>query len=393
MILENLNPPLLYRGSVKDILGPLQIEKKDVVIFDFSNRYSVFDWGEMPDELTFKGASLANIAYLFFKYLEDSKFWKQEKSALEKNILDAPNFLKEQSKLELEKFIERGAEHHLIQFLPPKSFSAKALKIIRPKLQESYDYSEYLKKPTGALVPLEIVFRFGLTDHSSILKRATPEYLESLGLDCTFLKGNEKFSFPLIEFFTKLENTDRPLSYLEAQEVAGLSPSEFKSLLAKNAIMALMLKNLFKKCDVELVDGKLEWGFGEQIKNFEREFILADSIGPDELRLNFKGVELSKEVLRVKYRQGEWFKNTERAKSLAKERTTVDWKKICKEEFNSYPEKLPESFLNGVSMIYRSIAVALWPWVFSGENNQSLGLVHSLDDLANFLKSESGGRQ
>ena len=53
--------PDVYRlGSVKKIRG---VEGGTPWLFDFSDHYSLFDWGKMPDELPFKGNSLAFIGY------------------------------------------------------------------------------------------------------------------------------------------------------------------------------------------------------------------------------------------------------------------------------------------------------------------------------------------
>ena len=47
------------------------------VIFDYTDAYSVFDWGRMPDELAGKGASLAIIAADWFEKLERPETWKE----------------------------------------------------------------------------------------------------------------------------------------------------------------------------------------------------------------------------------------------------------------------------------------------------------------------------
>ena len=47
----------LYRGSVKDVKGPWG----GGVAFDYTDAYSVFDWGRMPDLLPQKGAALATL--------------------------------------------------------------------------------------------------------------------------------------------------------------------------------------------------------------------------------------------------------------------------------------------------------------------------------------------
>ena len=59
-------------GSVKD----LQVIKKPtpqamgVGRFQFSDRYSVFDWGEMPDHIEGKGAALCLMGAYCFEQLE-----------------------------------------------------------------------------------------------------------------------------------------------------------------------------------------------------------------------------------------------------------------------------------------------------------------------------------
>ena len=57
-------------GSVKDlkILGKGTPDKFGEARFVFSDRYSVFDWGEMPDHIENKGAALCLMgAYCFEK--------------------------------------------------------------------------------------------------------------------------------------------------------------------------------------------------------------------------------------------------------------------------------------------------------------------------------------
>jgi len=59
-------------GSVKDLIvmeKPLK-EKTGRGRFIFSDRYSVFDWGEMPDHIPDKGKSLCISAAYFFEKLE-----------------------------------------------------------------------------------------------------------------------------------------------------------------------------------------------------------------------------------------------------------------------------------------------------------------------------------
>jgi len=60
-------------GSVKDlkILKTPSRNETGVGRFIFSDRYSVFDWGEMPDHIPNKGKSLCISAAYFFEKLEN----------------------------------------------------------------------------------------------------------------------------------------------------------------------------------------------------------------------------------------------------------------------------------------------------------------------------------
>lgn len=60
-------------GSVKDleIVKPPTESESGIGRFHFSDRYSVFDWGEMPDRLSEKGASLCVMGAYCFEKLEE----------------------------------------------------------------------------------------------------------------------------------------------------------------------------------------------------------------------------------------------------------------------------------------------------------------------------------
>src|SRR5512143_3575416 len=59
-------------GSVKDLqaISPPSKTKMGEGEFVFSDRYSVFDWGEMPDHIDGKGAALCMLSSFFFEQLE-----------------------------------------------------------------------------------------------------------------------------------------------------------------------------------------------------------------------------------------------------------------------------------------------------------------------------------
>ena len=59
-------------GSVKDlkIIKVATKQEHGIGRFIYSDRYSVFDWGEMPDKIPNKGESIAILGAYFFEKLE-----------------------------------------------------------------------------------------------------------------------------------------------------------------------------------------------------------------------------------------------------------------------------------------------------------------------------------
>jgi phosphoribosylaminoimidazole-succinocarboxamide synthase len=347
--------PLLYRGSVKDIYGQ---KSNPSLYFSFSDRYSVFDWGEMPDCIEGKGESLTSMADFFFKFLEKGQSWRDWAAEHKEKITQYP-FLKD--------LMERGVSHHgegieVQEIAGEKKNVFKVQTIQVPSIlnsQGEYEYSAYAQRPVQTLVPLEVIFRFGLPAGSSLFDRVKDEsYLSEIGLDHQPVE-NEKFETPIIEFSTKLEKTDRYISYTEARDISYMNENEWNKLIELTSLVAFILKDLFEKSGIELWDGKFEFAFDEGLEKNQRDFKLVDSIGPDELRLTCNGVQLSKETLRIHYRKGEWFKKTKEAKSIALERDEKDWQKICREELLSDPENLPEKLQTIASEMYALIAEQL----------------------------------
>src|SRR3989338_5122654 len=59
-------------GSVKDLeILKKHTEKRGIGRFIFSDRYSVFDWGEMPDHIENKGAALCLMSSYCFEKAEE----------------------------------------------------------------------------------------------------------------------------------------------------------------------------------------------------------------------------------------------------------------------------------------------------------------------------------
>lgn len=302
----NQLPPLLYQGSVKNVRG---LAESSSLVFEYSDRYSVFDWGEMPDQISGKGAALNLMGYAFFQYLE-------------KQI---------------------GLKHHMLGLVGTGATnlcSVKNVKVVRPKKEgATYNYQPYQDRLTNALVPLEVIFRLGLAQGNSLSKRfkSNPELVKQFGLT-SVPKDGELLEKPLIDFSTKLEAGDRYVTYAEAQNISGMTATEFQKLIAKTTEIALCLKDFHQKMGLELWDGKVEFAF-VQGDSQDRDFMLVDSIGIDELRLISEGKSLSKEFLREIYKNSTWYQALIEAKEEAL-LSQGDFKDICKNKYQQNPTNL-----------------------------------------------------
>lgn len=309
---------LLYRGSVKDIY-----EKGTDLVFKYSNRYSVFDWGEMPNEIPQKGQCLALLAGYFFDYLKD------------KGV----------------------GSHYIGPEIAADSISVRRVDVIRPLHRNGqYEYSAYASMPVQTLVPLEVIFRFLLGQGNSLEGRLkkNPTYLNDLGLD-KMPTAADKFTPALVEFSTKLESTDRYLTRPQIESMNVVSNGELTRIREITREIAGHLETLFASFGVKLWDGKFEFAFGNAKANGDRELFLVDSIGPDELRLTYNGLPLSKEFLRQIYTKTPWLEAAKKAKALADERGTEDWKEICIKELGEQPRPLKSEEIETASLLYKAL--------------------------------------
>lgn len=286
---------LVHKGSTKDVFT-----HGENYLFKFSDRYSVFDWGEMPDHLNGKGAALA-------------KFTKSIYS----------------------KLSAAGIKHHLL------SGACGDNEIIVRPFEVIRDGSS-LSGKKNVFIPLEVIFRMGFAKGSSLKKRMkSREDWKAAGFDREYSEL-EMFSEPCIEFTTKLERFDRPLTHAEAKELAFLNDSEWGNLLTTTKKIANVLKETFLESNIQLWDGKVELALDEN-----RNIVLVDSIGPDELRLSKNGIQLSKEIIRQHYRNTDWYQKLDEVKekhgSLFK-------------QFISAPPALPKEFKTAVEELYSVLA-------------------------------------
>jgi len=206
------------------------------------------------------------------------------------------------------------------------------------------------------LVPLEVIFRFLLGQGNSLESRLkkNPAYLKDLGLK-QMPTPEDKFSPPLVEFSTKLESTDRYLTRHQIESMSVVSNAELVRIRELTREIAGHLETLFASFGVKLWDGKFEFAFGDKNAQGDRDMFLVDSIGPDELRLTYNGLPLSKEFLRQIYTKTPWLDAAKKAKSIAEERGTENWKEICIKELGEQPRPLKTEEIDTASLLYKAL--------------------------------------
>lgn len=323
---------LLHRGSVKDIY---QYSDREL-LFKFSNRYSIFDWGEMPDQIPGKGAALATMGHLLLTDLKQQGFRTH--------------------------YLKRGNEK--------EDLVVRAVDVPRDGVEI------YQKSPHSILIPLEVIYRFGVPKGSSLIRKLKTEADWKLAGFDRFYREGEEFSSMAMDFTTKLEKMDRPLARTEAKMLAGMNDVEWKALLSATQKIALRLKTVFESAGLKLWDGKLEFAFDEN-----RQIMLVDSIGLDEIRLTFEGHTLSKELLRQCYLQSSWYQ----ALSIAKEKLPQDFKEYCTRNLGEEPKNLPTNIIQAMSTIYQITAQL----ILNANQDEKIKLQRELSQQLKILKGAS----
>jgi len=331
-------PPFLSRvhatldtcmTSVKEfrIEEPATPEALGTGAFVFTDDYSVFDWGKMPDRIPHKGASLCAMGADNFERLEAAGIpthYRGVVEAGEVRPLDA---------------VEG----------PPWEMAIDLTQVPElPNDGREYDYDAYhAAAGENYLVPLEIVFRNRVPVGSSLRDRTTPGD-HGLGHD-EWPDEAVDLPEPIVEFTTKYEESDRQLTRAEADEIAGLAAVGELEAVARE--VNRVVTDRAETAGLTHQDGKIECLY------YDGEIRVADVVGTfDENRFSYEGTQLSKEVLRQYHKrtQPEWVEAVSEAKAAAKAAGDADWKAHCERD----PDPLDEDVVAVAADMYRAGANA-----------------------------------
>ncbi len=310
---EPATPDLLGRGS-----------------FVFTDDYSVFDWGKMPDEIPRKGASLCVMGGFNFELLETEGISTHYRGVvIDGEVKDLEDAIEEEgAPTEMAIDLTQGPD--------------------LPFDNGTYDYETY--HATGRenyLIPLEIVFRNTVPIGSSLRSRTTPDD-HDLDVD-SWPDEPIDLSEPIIEFSTKYEEQDRYLSRSEAAKIAGKADLDDLEHVARR-VNELVTE---RATEIGLIhqDGKIECFY------YDGDIRVADVVGTfDENRFTYEGQQVSKEVVRQYYKREHpvWVEAVNDAKERALAEGTADWRSICA----TSPPPLPRKVVQAASNLYAAGANA-----------------------------------
>ncbi|WP_254863800.1 phosphoribosylaminoimidazolesuccinocarboxamide synthase [Halovivax gelatinilyticus] len=273
--------------------------------FVFTDDYSVFDWGKMPDTIPQKGASLCTMGAFNFEILEEAGVPTHYRGVVEDGRVVS---LEETSS-------------------PPREMAIDLTRVpALPNEGRTYDYDAYhAEAGENYLIPLEIIFRNEVPVGSSLRRRTDPT-----DHDLPFDDWPDEpvdLETPIVEFSTKYEESDRYLTRDEAGAIAGVASIDELDEIARAVNRHVTAQA--ETANLDHQDGKIECLY------YDGEVRVADVVGTfDENRFGYEGTQLSKEVIRQYHKrtQPEWVDAVEEAKATAEREDRADWKSLCERD-------------------------------------------------------------
>ncbi|MHB9288068.1 phosphoribosylaminoimidazolesuccinocarboxamide synthase [Halobacteriales archaeon Cl-PHB] len=296
--------------------------------FVFTDDYSVFDWGKMPDQIPDKGASLCTMGAFNFELLEDAGV------ATHYRGVTGPDL---DGTVSLAAALDAGTA--------PREMAIDLTQVPDLRFEDgSYDYDAFhAAAGQNYLVPLEIVFRNRVPVGSSLRNRTDPA---DHGLDVDDWPDEAvDLAEPIVEFSTKYEKQDRYLNRAEANRIAGVADVDELETVARD--VNRLVTERADEADMVHQDGKIECLY------YKGEIRVADVVGTfDENRFSYDGQQVSKEVIRQYHKrtQPDWVDAVGTAKERATRQGLADWKSLC--------DRSPRSLDDSVVQVARDLYCA-----------------------------------
>lgn len=295
--------PVLHSTKNLDVLSPPTATREGVGVFTYTDHYTVFHYGRMPDLIPGKGEATCRMAVFNFQLLEAA-----------------------------------GVRTHFRRFIAPNQIEFDLARVPDPHTGPP------LPGAGNYLIPVQVLFRNELPAGSSVHRRLAAGELTpaQLGLPAAPVVG-ETLQQPVIEYATMGEEINRFVPPAEAQRRAGLRDEQFQAMREIAITVNTVLTDRAREVGVNHCDGKLEF-----LLSSDGQLVLADSPGtPDESRLMVDGVHCGKQVLR------NWYVDNGHEVP-----TTALINQGIPRDLWPRPASLPSEFGPVMSDLYRSLAQA-----------------------------------
>ncbi len=336
---ESLATPF-YQGSVQKLFAVPG--RDDLMVCQTSSVGSVFDVGALF-EIAGNDVSRAVFRHALYSSMARPETWVAVREA----IVAEPG-LDEAIRAQLlegtlEDCLARGAKTHHVGMVDAVTgevvtegapVNPSTLNVVRrftigkPPLvrlfhHPLYDYKAF-QNADQFVVPLEVIVRFGLTSGSSVYRKylglgekERRTYEIELGIGEP-LEAWKRLGSPIVDFTSKYEPEDRPVSKQEAMLMSGLAAEQFVALGKLALLGAWAVRNLVESMGLRLWD--LKWEFARS----GDDLCFVDTIDTDSMRatgmVEWKGetfvIHHNKQAMRDYYRiiHGEWLDGVNAAK-------------------------------------------------------------------------------
>ncbi len=382
---------LAYEGSVKKVLVSANAKPSNGAMglgrFVFTNKYSVFDFGDMGHEFSSKSHSIAFLTAYVYELFGNRHFWHDlQKSNVWQTFKSEEFVNKLKTSKEMEHLLAYAMRTTYKGIVDSKGDVAKTeqlgeisnmlqvdiAQVVHPnRVNGRYDYSGYGNIENNFLIPIEVIFRNGTPEGCSPLKnyakakkaddgKGMEKVMKDLGIDYE-PRVNDWLPKPVINYTTKLEDEDRRLSIEEAYEISNLKKFTSPNAPLENVwnfaqLLNIGLFSIFKDAGLELWDGKFEFVWHSLLA-------LGDAMSPDEIRamrlVGDKRAHLSKEMTRWDYTGTPWEKEWTFCKEQAK-KTGEDPMDVYLGRGNPrFPLQLPDERLRMIDLMYPAITFAV----------------------------------
>ncbi len=320
-------------GSVKDlvVLKEPTEDRAGMGRFIFSDDYSVFDWGKMPQSIRHKGEALCLIgAYMFEKAMDQG---------IETHYL---GLVDKNGNLVYTDDLEK----------PTNIMQIKLVRVVKPEFKDgSYDYSKVIETKKNYIIPIEVIYRNSLPPGSSVFRRLKNGQIRPEDLDLDhYPKPGEKLTKPILDVSTKFEAKDRYITWDEAEQITGLTKEEIEEIKKILLRVDNLITENVKQAGLTNEDGKIEIAVDDK-----GSFMVVDVFGtPDESRFSYGNTPVSKEIARIWYRGTSWYEEVKAAKEKSKKQGIENWQSLCNE-----PPRLSNDLLRIVEQVYQATANAI----------------------------------